>query len=998
MQSPGPPYQGPSVVSSDIYVNRNYENHVLSSHGLSPNNYITYHTEGSHPSSYSGQQTHYNNSAQTSHAAHVAHSHYNSSNSQSYGQSVNHFNDMYACGSGRNVYAANIPPTIRQPIPTPNVKYWNSEQQMSQNSHNYNQGIPPPPLVSRTQGLSSPTLRSPHCNASNSYSVVTSHSPQGWSRSPNVMHSPSTTPSPLPSHPSHTSHNRSPSHLPSQQFSPPLTTHSGITDSSQQKSQVSGVSYSNQNHSSSQVNASNPLQSLQKMVMIETDSSEMRTTAYENIPSATLQNNGTVPLTPNLIQKSYNNDQNINNDPDSPYPTYYNLDQNRLCTPPRPSPASLPVHSFANIPETQTDGFVSSEAQLTKSENELKKDDSNDNKDNKAIDLIYPFEGNSGIDESKTETISENNAKVLAKTDDSVNSVNGENISEEVNKTDSSISNIENSSKKLSHESTQEQLTRGPPICKRTSSRDSLQSTDSETAHSAFTETRTPHNWQMNQMEKEYFANQSDNNKNMWWSQNNLTQTSQAMPQTNSLSPINSGISPGFMSECRPVPPSLTPVPSSMSYQSTHIQCGPEWAPSASSSHSSTPTLNTSNNKHFASPKSMRESLKKKRGRPFGSKNRRNSEDTGSETNVSDIPSPIKKRKKSIHTEEIGINTTVSIDQHGFDELAVVNPIKTASGSSKRKKTVGPFIRMEKGKGRKAILYSIVNTTTKQEDEKDVKTKSNFINTESIKHNRRPSLIGASKKVVSTLSPHYDLNTRDKTWICALCHKGPHFKGLGDLYGPYYVTAEEKVKPNQSITTVTTSINSTLNTICANPLYNSVNETIDSVVANEQSFSEKKVKNTSEKRRKSDNSDDGTNKRPKQTSKMINTVNTSQNVEIDSSLAHSQNSPIEVWIHEDCIVWSSGVYLVGHRIRNLEEIIIESNENICTKCKLSGATLGCLQKSCNTSQFHYLCAKEKGCDMDEENFSLYCPKHKKKKRDVLKSNCEEPSISTSAKL
>lgn len=904
---------------------------------MSPNSYIAYHSsEGSHQSSYSGQ-THYNNNNQTSHASHVAHSHYNSSNcGQSYGpQSVNHFSDMYTCG--RNVYAANIPPPIRPPIPSSNLKYWNSEQQMSQNSHNYNHGIPPPPLVSRAQGLSSPPLRSPHCNASNSFSGVaghrssSSHSPQGWSRSPNMMRSPSTTPSPLPPH------NRSPSHVPTQQFSPPHTSHSGITDSSQQqsvaKSQVSGVSYSNQNNTSSQVNASNPLQSLQKMVMIESDTTDIRS-SYESIPTATLQNNGTVPLTPNLIQKCYNSDQSINNDPGSPYPTYYNLDQNRLCTPPRPSPVSVPSLSFTNIPDAHSEAFASSDGQLCESENELKKDESNVNKDNnKSIDLIYPFEGNSDIVESKAEPVSEPNTKVINKTEDSVNlvnSVNGENMSsDEVIKIDSSMSNTEASSAKPSHEPIQEQ-SRAPAVCKRTSSRDSLQSTDSETAHSAFADSRAPHNWQMNPMEKEYFANQSDN-KNMWWSQNNsLPQTSQplAMPPNNSLSPVSSGMPSGYLSDCRPVPPALTSFPPSMSYQSSHMQCGPgSWAPSASSSHSSTPTLNMSN-KHFASPKSLKDdSPKKKRGRPFGSKNRRNSEDTGSETNVSDTPSPVKKRKKSIYTEEIGINTTVSIDAHGFDELAVVNPIKQVAGSSKRKKLVGPFIRIEKGRGRKATVYSIVNASTKQEDERDIKAKSHFANTESLKHMRRPSLIGASKKVVSTLSPHYDLNTRDKTWVCALCHKGPHFKGLGDLFGPYYITAEERIKANQSSTTATTAMTSTPSSSSANALYNSIDETINSVVANEQPVSEKKVKNVSEKRRKSDNSEDLT-KRQKQTPKTITPVNSSQAIDTESPVIQSQNTPTEVWIHEDCIVWSSGVYLVGHRVRNLEEIIIESNENV----------------------------------------------------------------------
>jgi len=181
---------------------------------------------------------------------------------------------------------------------------------------------------------------------------------------------------------------------------------------------------------------------------------------------------------------------------------------------------------------------------------------------------------------------------------------------------------------------------------------------------------------------------------------------------------------------------------------------------------------------------------------------------------------------------------------------------------------------------------------------------------------------------VSTLSPHYDLNTRDKTWICALCHKGPHFKGLGDLYGPYYITAEEKIKANPSCATTATNI-TTPSSSSSNTAYNSIDEAINAVVANELSSNEKRLKNSSDRRRKSDTSDDGNTKRQKQISKTATPVNTSQSPEVESSHPHSQNNtPTEVWIHEDCIVWSSGAYLVGHRVRNLEEIIIESNENV----------------------------------------------------------------------
>ena len=47
----------------------------------------------------------------------------------------------------------------------------------------------------------------------------------------------------------------------------------------------------------------------------------------------------------------------------------------------------------------------------------------------------------------------------------------------------------------------------------------------------------------------------------------------------------------------------------------------------------------------------------------------------------------------------------------------------------------------------------------------------------------------------------------------------------------------------------------------------------------------------------------------------------------------------------------------------------------CSECKLKGANLGCVQKGCNQT-FHYICAKESGCELDDESFSMFCQNHK----------------------
>lgn len=85
--------------------------------------------------------------------------------------------------------------------------------------------------------------------------------------------------------------------------------------------------------------------------------------------------------------------------------------------------------------------------------------------------------------------------------------------------------------------------------------------------------------------------------------------------------------------------------------------------------------------------------------------------------------------------------------------------------------------------------------------------------------------------------------------------------------------------------------------------------------------------------------------------------------------------PEELWVHEGCIVWTSGVYLVNGRLYGLQEALDGAREACCSYCEMVGSTLGCYSKGC-TLRYHYLCAIEADCSLNEDNFSLRCPKHK----------------------
>lgn len=39
----------------------------------------------------------------------------------------------------------------------------------------------------------------------------------------------------------------------------------------------------------------------------------------------------------------------------------------------------------------------------------------------------------------------------------------------------------------------------------------------------------------------------------------------------------------------------------------------------------------------------------------------------------------------------------------------------------------------------------------------------------------------------------------------------------------------------------------------------------------------------------------------------------------------------EFWVHEECAVWSKNVYLFGHRLRGLEETVLQSVDKVSLK-------------------------------------------------------------------
>ncbi|XP_051570302.1 uncharacterized protein si:ch211-165g14.1 isoform X2 [Myxocyprinus asiaticus] len=154
--------------------------------------------------------------------------------------------------------------------------------------------------------------------------------------------------------------------------------------------------------------------------------------------------------------------------------------------------------------------------------------------------------------------------------------------------------------------------------------------------------------------------------------------------------------------------------------------------------------------------------------------------------------------------------------------------------------------------------------------------------------------------------------------LCCLCGRAPNGEGLGDLYGPYYPSgAQPMCKSDNSSPARRQDPN------CSD---------LDSVYSLEdvggQSIKEADLLEIGAKQSRKENC-----------------------VEIDEESGVCS----ERWIHEDCCIWTAGIFLVKGRLYGLEEAIRLAQEMVCSYCHRVGATLGCFFKDC-PNKYHFPCA------------------------------------------
>uniref|UniRef100_A0A8C2D817 PHD-type domain-containing protein n=1 Tax=Cyprinus carpio TaxID=7962 RepID=A0A8C2D817_CYPCA len=213
--------------------------------------------------------------------------------------------------------------------------------------------------------------------------------------------------------------------------------------------------------------------------------------------------------------------------------------------------------------------------------------------------------------------------------------------------------------------------------------------------------------------------------------------------------------------------------------------------------------------------------------------------------------------------------------------------------------------------------------------------------------------------------------------LCCLCQKWANYKHLGDLYGPFYPAEyAAKLPKNQPQVRQTLSYHGNVKTSSSTSKVTQLH-----VENTQQRPQHRKLTSHPRFKRRHKSSEDLPRTVPINSKASLPFQPPPPSLDSLHPMAQLTQLPLvpldpeELWVHEGCIVWTSGVYLVNGRLYGLQEALDGARDTSCSHCEMVGSTLGCYSKGC-TLRYHYLCAIEADCSLNEDNFSLRCPKHK----------------------
>lgn len=282
-------------------------------------------------------------------------------------------------------------------------------------------------------------------------------------------------------------------------------------------------------------------------------------------------------------------------------------------------------------------------------------------------------------------------------------------------------------------------------------------------------------------------------------------------------------------------------------------------------------------------------------------------------------------------------------------------PKENQGGKSRKDKTdVAPYLQIQKDGS-----FNIINQTINGDDDTD---KANS-------KSKKPPTVEKHKNIrglhVSILSNKYDAEKRDLNWICVFCKLGPHKFKLGDLFGPYIVSRNSKEY-----------------SLCledpANDVFRQGNRNKFAPITSPNSLPKKKRKNSDGSARNVTS--------PSTSTAATNSATTAVNGpevsdEVFMGMTPLDEQKLEIWFHEDCIVWSPSVYIVGTKIIGLEQAVWQSTRHRCGCCQKNGAMIACLSRACK-KEAHVFCARKtwQMCD----DFKTYCDQHMQHQENAKK--------------
>lgn len=115
-------------------------------------------------------------------------------------------------------------------------------------------------------------------------------------------------------------------------------------------------------------------------------------------------------------------------------------------------------------------------------------------------------------------------------------------------------------------------------------------------------------------------------------------------------------------------------------------------------------------------------------------------------------------------------------------------------------------------------------------------------------------------------------------------------------------------------------------------------------------------------------------------------INSSEsNADLYLGLTRATENSFEIWMHEDCIVWGSGIHMIAGRLMGVEEAVWGSTSSQCSLCKKGGAVVCCLQRGCS-DKVHLPCGRQSNWLLVEEVLNSYCQVHRASREGEVASS------------